>query len=60
MRRHGLDRHQTLFGCDGVLTGKKTGRAVEATLRTHGGLAPADAAEVAKSLVRVKGEVDAK
>jgi hypothetical protein len=44
---------------DGVLTGKKSGRAVAATLRMHGGLAPADAAEVVKTLARVMGEVDA-
>jgi hypothetical protein len=51
---------ESLSWRDGVLTGKKTARAVEATLRTHGGLAPAEAAEMAKTLVRVMGEVDAK
>jgi hypothetical protein len=51
---------ESLSWRDGVLTGKKTGRAVEATLRAHGGLAPAEAAEVVKTLARVKGEVDAK
>ncbi len=51
---------ESLSWRDGVLTGKKTGRAVEATLRAHGGLAPAEAAEVVKTLGRVMGEVDAK
>ena len=50
---------ESLSWRDGVLTGKKKGRAVEATLRTHGGLAPADAAEVVKTLARVMREVAA-
>ena len=51
---------QSLSWRDGVLTGKKSGRAVEATLRAHGGLAPAEAADVVKTLARVMGEVEAK
>jgi mono/diheme cytochrome c family protein len=49
---------QALGWRDGALTSKKTGRALEATLRTHGGLTPADAAAVATTLERVKREVD--
>jgi hypothetical protein len=48
---------ESLTRRDGVLVGKKTGHAVEATLRTHGGLAPADQAEVVKTLSRVLAEV---
>lgn len=51
---------ESLSWRDGVLTGKKSGRAVEAKLHVHGGLAPADASEVVKTLARVMGEVDAK
>jgi mono/diheme cytochrome c family protein len=51
---------ESLSWRDGVLIGKKTGRAVEVTLRTHGGLTPADAADVVKTLARVMGEVNAK
>jgi mono/diheme cytochrome c family protein len=51
---------ESLSWRDGVLTGKKSGRAVEVTLRAHGGLAPAEAAEVVKTLARVMAEVEAK
>jgi mono/diheme cytochrome c family protein len=51
---------ESLSWREGVLAGKKTGRAVEATLRTHGGLAPGDAAEVVKTLARVTSEVKSK
>lgn len=50
----------SLIWRDGVLTGKQSGRAVELTLRNHGGLNAADAALVLQSLKRVMGEVGAK
>jgi mono/diheme cytochrome c family protein len=45
---------------NGLLVGSKSGRTVEATLRTHGGLTPADAAKMLQTLQRVMGEVGAK
>lgn len=48
---------QSLTLHNGVLTGKRSGHAVEETLRAHGGLAPAEQAELVKTLVRVVGEV---
>lgn len=51
---------ESLVWRDGVLTGKKSGRPVDAYLRTHGGFAPADVPEMVKTLGRVMGEVGAR
>lgn len=42
---------------DGVLTGKASGRAVEQSLRAHGGLPAAQVPEMVKTLSRVLAEV---
>jgi hypothetical protein len=42
---------------DGTLVGRKSGRAVQDHLRSHGGLEPAQVPEMVKTLTRVLGEV---
>lgn len=50
---------QSLTVRNGVLVGKHSGRAVDETLRKHGGLTPAEVPEMVRTLQRVVGEVSA-